>query len=368
MSKYFPKEITNIVTLYVPKEMAKILRNTNYSWEKLYYELYKTKDIPIVYQYPKKYKNKYFNGMINRMNGLTKTYNKKIKHIVYNFCELKIINGTVNIKDGVYMSPIEKWTTLKIPEKVIKIESISDFSIIITRQGKGFVADMEHYEKKYKNINNWKKIELDEKIIRISGDQNYLMLLTGNGNVYLTNIRKTYIKAEFTNIWTKINFPEKVVQIEYGYNHSMVLLKSRKILVRGKNKNSRLGAGDYKDISDWTEINNSKINIPKNISQIICFGDESIVLSDCGKAFVNRCDNSECFDKNSQENMSDNPSTNINKWSEIKMKKKIIYIDNNYKMTILVLEDNTRVVVRRKIYIRLSNNMQQNGYGPTNKL
>ncbi len=71
---YFPKEITNIIINYAPKEMLNYLKSSDYDWKGLYYELYKETTVrpfdPFILQ---RHDNKYLNEILNRMNGVKYT-------------------------------------------------------------------------------------------------------------------------------------------------------------------------------------------------------------------------------------------------------------------------------------------------------
>ncbi len=394
----YPIEITHIIFRYIPKEMIKYLKNKTYylkpvkkhvisssiipiisdiktfDWKRLYYEIFKERDVKIEYLHPKKNDNLYLTGLINRRRG-----------IIFNECRLKIKNfGQLFVKGRNYYrelglednNEIKKWTRIPLKESVIWVVCGSHHSILLTKCGKVYVTGesldgqlglgdkIEHYK--------WKNVKLDEKIIQISATDYASFILSNSGKLFGTgrnvNGELGLGDIEYIYKWQQvfqtqslgqqvfqtqslgqqvnlnINFDEKIAQIECGATHSLLLTTNGNVYGTGQNDNCQLGLYNSaesmlqlkdlskqeiknrlrSDIKNWRIAINkwSLILFPEKVVKISCYYNYSMALTVNGKIFATGVSLSCLF--------------MATHWKEIKFPYKIVNIMCSYEYTTII--------------------------------
>ncbi len=296
MVSYFPREITNMIIKYALKEMIQYLKDKNYDWKRVHYEMYKEKELSFRYKYPNIYENNYLNEIWNRLHKIKKTKMSGHSHIIKLMANGKafVIGrnnygclGTGDDKER------NKWTEIKIDEKIVQIACGWNISIILTESGKVFgtgnndCGQLGLGDKRNRHI--WTEIKIKEKVYEIVCGYNHSMIITTDGELFVTgyNSNGQLGIGHYLSVykWMEIIMEERVIQIAGGQYHSMLITESGKVLSTGENMDGQLGQGFISKNNiknrEWKEIETTE-----TVVNIICGSDFSIIETIDGRKLM----------------------------------------------------------------------------------
>ncbi len=366
----FPTEITHMIIRYVPKEIITYLKNKIYysisskksssntktnlfvkpfDWKRLHYDLYKTNDIKIEYQYPKKYDDIYLNGLINKIKPIIFGYENKFK--IMNFGKLYVKGDNNTGQLGLGDCKIRKnWTRVILRETITWVASGDQHSIILTNCGKAYITGLNRCGQIRLggdiDRNEWVKIDLNEKIIQIECGYYHFLLLTENGNIYGMGYNDSgelgLGSDEFIYKWRQIflmkslkrciKLDEKIIQIGCGHYHSLLLTENGNVYGTGENEFHQLGLRkQIKTIKEW-----KKLILPEKIIQISCGDLRSMALTISGIIYVTGAElqSYPCY---SQYWTCE--------WTKIKLEDKIVHIKCESEYTIIITENGKKTKI-----------------------
>ncbi len=337
----YPTDVFNMMIKYSPKELVNYLKDKDYNWPKLYYELFGEKEINIRYKYPKKYKNTYLNGIINRVNKrigvIIDSY--YYKTILTNFGRLLVKGQNENGALGLGNKKCsKKWETIKLKHKVLQIACGYYHTMVVLDDGTVFGTgnnnDGQLGVGDYKNRYKFEKINLKEKVVQVACCNWTSIILTESGKVYISgeHFKKDSIKNPTIFEETKIN--GKAIEVAAGMQHIMILLDTGILLGIGKNYFKQLGNDEKEIFEEWTHI-----IFPEKVKQIQCGSYSSIVLLESGRAFASGCN---CFGNLGLKVRVNVDENTVKGFTEIKIKN-ILEIERKLKYLILYLKDGQRL-------------------------
>ncbi len=271
---YFPTDIMNMIIKYSPKELVNYLKDKEYDWKRLYYEMYKENTIKRIYRYrnksvkqEKSIKEEYLNALINRINNKYRTRSSGNNH------DISIHNGKVYVKGSNWCGQIglgannnykienggitkHKWQKISFPKKAVHVACGFTTSIILFEDGKIMGAG-------YTTTNNLRGAEYIRKF---------------------TPLRHTYFSQRFYGIKEK-EIKHRIIWIECGNGHSVILLENGEILVSGRNEDKQISFDSTSDglkyMHGWT-----KISLSLEAIQIVCGLFFTAILLKNGKVLI----------------------------------------------------------------------------------
>ncbi len=381
MLNYFPSEITNTVTKYVPKEMITHIKKLylttptveNFNWKRLFYALYGKNEDKSMYNYPKKYANEYLNKILNKMDSIMYEINdnRTITSMRFNgksqnWYERK--NGTTTIfgeysdldldLDSEFKSEheIKKYDSnerkvIKSNNKIIEMVCNTEYIIFLFENNTAIIIGNIHYSGK--QYDKWKKREIvilstngkREKIIQISGGPSHAIILLDNGKIYAAGRNYDYQLGldqmhDCVSEWTEIKLGKKVLQVQCGYGYSMVLLEDGTVMATGNNSFGQISCCSTSSIRVFTLIKlkynstNSVINelINERATQISCCENSSMILLEDGRVLA-----------------SCPLSKNLKMWELIKPDERTIYIVCEVLHSIIISQ-NGGLLMKRSMF------------------
>ncbi len=228
MYLYYPTDVLNMIIKYSPKELVNYLKDKDYNWPRLYYELYGEKTPSIQHKYPEKYGNKYLDGIINRIDRryncsfIAEGERHKMKLMEDGSVLVKGSNSNGQLGLGQCIIQSE-WKKINLPEKAIQIECGGFYSMILLENGKvlGTGCNSRNqlglYCKTVFTPRDWIPMKLQDKIVKISCSYDCSSALSENGKVFVTD--------PFLDGWKKLRGIKNIIQFEC-ISHELILLSN----------------------------------------------------------------------------------------------------------------------------------------------
>ncbi len=347
MYLYYPTDVLNMIIKYTPKELVKYLKDKDYNWPKLYYELFGTKEINIRYNHPKKYKNLYRNAIINRINKRSDivTYGNNFVFRTTGYGKLLVKGCSHDGQMGIgknFNIIYRSWLPVKLKHRVLQVACEWNHSMILldngTVLGTGNNSAGQLGLGDHKNRYVWERAKIEEKILQVACGNSYSVTLTKSGTVYISGRLPLYdyksspniLKETTSNIFEEaININETVIQIASGSNHLMILFKTGVLLAYGSNFFCQFGSNNME--SEKLPY----ITFPQKIIQVQCGPLHSMILLEDG--IVMATGNNEFGQLGSK--LTHHPSSKtVNRFEAIKVKN-ILQIECKLNYSILYLKN-----------------------------
>ncbi len=335
----YPTDVLNMMIKYSPKELVYYLKDKDYNWGKLYYELFGEKEINIRYKYPKKYKNTYLNGIINRMSSksdIVTYYNQCVRKSamkISGFGNLFVKGNNSEGQLGLGRRKfVQSWTHVKLKHKVIQFANGYDYSMILLNNGKVFITGNNYLGKlglgDDKDKCKWTEVQLEEKAVQIVCGISNFMILTTEGAIYISGLE---VPGSLHTLH-KVYFPEKIIQIASGYGHLIVLLETGVLFGVGRNNSSQLGCKEQitSCVDEWQEIYLPLRKNKEKVVQLQCGPSYTMVLLNDGRVFATG--------NNSLGNLGIGTNYDQNGFKELKIKN-VIQIECKPSYSIIYLKD-----------------------------
>ncbi len=217
MSIFFPYDIQNIVIKYIPKEMINYLKNKQYMWKKLYYELYRETKVSLVYQYPRNrnIKDEYLNGILNRLFAYHRIESFSVQKAFFSTIKIFIPSGITENPLRMFEYSNSSKQNSELKEKLVKIDDPHNFIGINTNKT---IIQIE-YNAYPGSVNTF--VLFNDGTLMAKGANDKFRFGLDNNNIV----------EEF--IYLKIG--KKVVQIASGFNYTFLVLDDGNIMVAGTN-------------------------------------------------------------------------------------------------------------------------------------
>lgn len=334
----FPKEILFNLIKYSCDELIKYLLKANLriDWKKLYYFLYKEKEINSPYTYPNNNTNKWINAIYNKNNkwvatknilndcDFVKSNNEKIYTTEYNYYrEYKIC------KSG--NRPFVIYSLILNSKNVAKIYDDYSYTTVLLKNGRMLSCGKHNYGQL--GSGNTKK---QEKFKFIKGIKNIseIFMNYDTATILLKNCQimscgKNYFgqlglgDEKDRTKFELIPIIKNVFSVFYGGNNVIILLKNGTMIGAGNNEYGQLGLGDKENINKFELIFDSSNKIIKNVVKIFnTYGNTLILLKTgevmgCGKNEYGELGLGDNKVHNKFEYIKDNRGENIKNISHI---------------------------------------------------
>ncbi len=170
------------------------IKKRKINWKKLYYELYKESEVKLEYQKPIEHKNRYINGIINRINY------KKNTELYKKICKRTAIMDNVINADKIY-NTLDEYCNERIN---LNNEFMFGSGAVELTSWKWVPSYLNRKKHKLKNDDMSDRIESDDE------DQEGQEFKTNDTNCYGVYHDKDYLVLSYSRIW---NAPDMIHKI-----------------------------------------------------------------------------------------------------------------------------------------------------------